>query len=401
MTAENPTAHETLRKADLAAIGQLLESQRARTLDLSTQGRKLWIANGNLIVQGIDPFIDTDGVTDVNGTYAFGEVGLESFASRINVPQNTLRDWRDNKTDLFDTVAGYLLRGELNGEPSPYTVPDGRVHTLRLLRADNTQDNEVDGMVRAVLGGNYMALDNLDALFAVLDGMKLAGITADQCKIEADLTESRMAIKVYVESIYAYAPDVFKGYVSPFSGDTVETMPKVFAGFVSSNSEVGRGAWSIAPRIVYQACKNGTNITKDVFDKRHTGEKLDGDGIVKWSQATQKANLDLIKLKTADVVRTFLDADYVKAKLDEMAQAAGVKVKEDPEEIITKVTRHTGHTAQRASVLAMYLQGGQSTAGGVMQAYTAAAQAARSGDTAYSLEGRSVDAMQWVAARSN
>ena len=400
MTAANPTAHETLRKADLTTIATLLESQRTRTMDLSTQGQKLWIAGGNLIVQGVEPHLDGDGVTDVNGTYAFGEVGLESFAARIGVPQNWLREQRDRHTDLFDTVAGYLLRGELNGEPSPYTSPDGRVHTLRLLRADDSAANEVDGMVRAVLGGNYMAIDSLDVLDSVMQGMYRVGVTPDQCKIEADLTESRMVVKVWVPAIQALAPDLLGDYRSPFSGQSGDEVPVVFAGLVFSNSEVGRGSWSVAPRIVYQVCTNGMTITRDAFTRRHVGEKLDGDGVITWSEETQRANLELIKLKTSDAVRTYLTTDYVRAKLTEIAEAAGVKVTEAPEGIITKVTRHTGHTSARSSILAMYMQGGQYTAGGVMQAYTAAAQVTGSGDVAYDLETRAVDAMQWVAARS-
>jgi hypothetical protein len=406
MTAANPTAHETLRKGDLDQIAALIESHRIRTIDLSTAGRKLWVAGGNLIVQGVDPLqeIGPDGVTstEVNGTYAFGEIGVESLAARIGVPSAWLKQIRnDGKLDLFDTVVGYALRGELNGEPSPYTAPDGRLHTLRLLAADGgAPGNEVDGMVRAVLGGNFLALDNLDTLAATMEGMALAGVHPGTFKVQADLSESRMVVKVWMPEIYAYAPAVFGGYVSPFGAGTVDEMPKVYAGLVASNSEVGRGSWSISPRITFQACSNGTNITKDVFKKQHTGEKHDGDGVIKWSDETKKLTLALIKSKTADAVRTFCDADYVTAKLAEMEQAAGVKVAEDPETIITKVTRHTGHTGQRSSILNMYLNGGQQTAGGVMQAYTAAAQIVGSADVAFDLENRAADAMTWVAGRT-
>lgn len=400
MTAAAPTAHETLRKADLDTIVGLLESQRLRTVDLSIQGRNLWVAAGNLIVQGLDAYLDETGFSDVNGQYAFGEVGLESLAARLDLPRNHLKDWRANKTDLFDTVAGYYLRGELNGEPSPYTAPDGRVHTVRLLRADSSEANEVDGMVRAVLGGSYMAIDSIDALGSIMQGMYDAGIRPDSgAKIEADLTESRMVVKVWVPSIRALTPDLLNGYTSPFSGLSGSDLPVVFAGLVFSNSEVGRGAWSVAPRIVYEVCSNGTTITKDAFSRRHVGEKLD-EGVIKWSRATQIKNLELIKSQTADAVRTYLDADYLRTKLAEIATQAAVKVTAAPEEIITKVTRHTGHQNARPSILAAYMQGGQNTAGGVMQAYTAAAQMTRSGDLAFDLEGRAMDAMAWVASHA-
>lgn len=404
MTAADPIAHETLRKADLSAIGALLESQRIRTVDMATQGRNLWVANGNLVVQGVEPQVDMtpDGVTttDVNGVYAFGDIGIESMAARLNLPSSHLKTWRADRPDLFDTVVGYFLRGELNGEPSPHITPDGRIHTLRLLTADNTAVNEVDGMVRAMLGGNYFAVDNLDLLSAVADGMYEAGITPQNSRIEADLTESRMVVKVWVPELFALAPAVFGNYRSPFTGETVTTMPKVFAGLVFSNSEVGRGAWSVTPRIVFEACRNGQPIAKDAFEKRHTGERLEEHGVIKWSEDTQRANLALITKKTRDAVRTYLDVDYVKATLASLAADADVRVTEAPEEIITKVTRHTGNTANRSAVLNMFMQGGQYTSGGVMQAYTAAAQVTDSGDVAYDLESRAMTAMQWVAARS-
>jgi hypothetical protein len=406
MTATNPTAHETLRKADLGQIAQLLESQRVRTADVSIQGRNLWVANGNLIIQGVEPVVDlgVDGVTttDVNGVYAFSNIGIESMAARLDIPQNHLRDLRANKTDLFDTVAGYYLRGELNGEPSPYVTPDGRIHTLRLLAADKAAEgNEVDGMVRAMLGGNYLAIDSLDILSSVVEGMGDAGVTPHNCKIEADLTESRMVVKVWVPGIQTLAPDLLGGYRSPFTGKSGTDVPVVFAGLVFSNSEVGRGAWSVAPRVVFEVCTNGMTIAKDAVARKHVGEKLDGDGVIQWSQKTQAANLKLIQAKTADATKAFLDVDYLKAKIAEIEQAAKVKIKDDPEVVITKVTRHTGHQGQRSAILNAFIQGGQMTAGGVMQAYTAAAQLTTSGDTAFDMENRALDAMQFVAARAN
>lgn len=407
MTAANPTAHETLRRGDLATLAKLIESHRVRSVDLSAQGRSLWVANGNLIVQGVEPVIGADGVTDVNGVYAFGEVGLESLAARLVSGKNPgpgvnyLKSLRANHTDLFDVIAGYHLRGEMGGEPSPFTSPDSRVHTLRLLRADNSADNEVDGMVRAVLGGRYMAIDSLDILQAVLSGMYNAGVTPDQTRIEADLTESRMVVKVWVPSIQAIAPDVLGGYRSPFTGESGQEVPVVYAGLVFSNSEVGRGAWTVAPRIVYKVCKNGQTITKDAFEKRHVGESLSGDGVIKWSSDTHEKNLALITAKTRDAVATYLDADYLKAKLREIAQAAQVKVTDDPEKIIATVVRHTGHQQARSAILNMYVAGGQMTAGGVMQAYTAAAQGVASADLAYDLENSAMGAMEWVAARAS
>jgi hypothetical protein len=404
MTAANPIAHETLRRGDLAQLANLIESHRIRTIDLGATGRNLYVAGGNLIVQGVEPIVDMspDGVTatDVNGSYAFGERGIESLAARINVPGGWLAEQRTQHPDLFDTVVGYALRGEMNGEPSPYAAPDGRKHTIRLLTADPGADgNEVDGMVRAVLGGSYLAIDNIDILSSIMEGMADAGVQPGTFQVEADLTETRMVIKIWMPELYALAPAVFRNYRSPYSDQGVDEMPKVFAGMVASNSEVGQGAWSVAPRIVFEACSNGTTISKDALRKKHVGGKLEDDGVIQWSGRTQRLNLEMIRSQTADAVRTFADVDYVTAKLTEMAQAADAPVKDEPEQAIMRVTRHTATTQARSAVLDAYLTSQDFTAGGVMQAFTAAAQRVPSADVAYDLETKAVDAMTWMASR--
>lgn len=402
MTAENPTAHETLRKADLATLANLLESQRLRTTDLAITGHRLRVVGGNLVIEGVDPTVtmDENGVsqTDIDGTYALGEVAVESLAQRIDVSRHNLRKWRANHVELFDDVANYFLNGNLSSGSAPNGVYDTRVHTLRLLAADQP-GGEVDGMVRAVLGGRYQALDSVDALIAVTEGMAAAGLTPDMCRFEADLTESRMVLKVGVPQIAVLAPKLLGNYRSPFTGLSGNDIPQVFAGLVFSNSEVGRGAWTIAPRIVFKVCDNGQTITKDAFSKSHAGGRLE-EGVIEWSQATQRKHLELITSQTADAVKTYLSPVYLQRKIDELAEAAKVKTGSDPEKTIAEVTRHTGVQTVKGSILEMFVKGGEFTAGGVMNAYTAAAQVTPSADRAFELENKAVDAMQWVAARS-
>lgn len=402
MTAANPTAHETLRKADLDTLAKLLQSQQMRSHDLAVTGHRLVARGGNLVVSGVDVFQDvtSSGVTrvDVNGTYALGDVGTDSLGTRLKLPQQFLRDHRTAHPDLFDEVVNYHLGGTLNGQPSPHSGPDTRIHTVRLLTADDPATSEVTGMIRAVLGGRYQALDSIDALIKITEGLAQAGITPDRCKFEADLTESRMVLKVWVPEISVLAPALLGNYTSPFTGQTGNDLPRVFAGLVFSNSEVGKGAWAVTPRVVFEVCGNGQTIAKDAFTKPHVGSRHDDSGVIKWSTETQRLLLDTVRSQTADAVRTFLDIDYVTAQIAKMQETAGVKIEDHPDRVIAEVTRRTNLTNVRGTVLEMFMRGADLTAGGVMNAFTAAAQVVTSANTAYELESKAIQAMEYAAS---
>src|SRR5690606_20239204 len=103
----------------------------------------------------------------------------------------------------------------------------------------------------------------------------------------------RMYVRVVAPEVQALAPTLLAGYRSPFTGQSGTDNPTVFAGFEISNSEVGGGAFTIVPRLVIQVCNNGLKITKDAVRNVHLGARLD-DGVIRWSESTQRQNLDLV-----------------------------------------------------------------------------------------------------------
>ncbi|MFW6192519.1 MAG: hypothetical protein ACOC83_03445, partial [Gemmatimonadota bacterium] len=121
------------------------------------------------------------------------------------------------------------------------------------------------------------------------------------------------------------APDPLDGYRSPFSGETGADNPTVFAGFVIGNSETGGGAFTVTPRIVVQVCTNGMTVKRDALRSIHIGGRMD-EGVIRWSDDTNRKTLDLVTAQTRDAVQTFLDVDYVRAKIAELREAAGKPV---------------------------------------------------------------------------
>lgn len=252
-----------------------------------------------------------------------------------------------------------------------------------------------EGVARALLSDSYKLMDNFDMLLAALDGVTQSGhpTRVTGC----DLTDRRMYVRIESKAVAIHAPRLLRGYRSPFDGRSGDELPVISAGFVISNSEVGSGAYTITPRAVVQVCRNGLTQSKDVMRAVHLGGKQD-EGVVSWSNETERKTLELIKSKTADAVRTFLSREYVEAKVREMEDAAGKELAE-PTQTIEHVTKtlSIGNEA-KDKILAHFVRGGQMTAGGVMQAITSTAQTLTDADQAAALEALAVPALTAAAA---
>jgi hypothetical protein len=238
-------------------------------------------------------------------------------------------------------------------------------------------------------------VDNLDVLLAVLDGIRTTG--ADVQVGRCDLTERRLYVQIHSPAVAAHAQRLLSGYVSPFTGVRGADNPLVYAGFVLSNSETGHGSYSIVPRLVVQVCDNGLTITKDAMREVHLGGRLD-PGIVRWSEGTQRAAVDLITRQAADAAGTFLSPDYLNRTLTGIEQDAGVPVRDVPATLKYVGAQLRFTDDQQSAILDHFIAGGQRTSGGVLQAVTSAAQVQDDADIAYDMERLAIRAMTLAAA---
>jgi hypothetical protein len=252
-------------------------------------------------------------------------------------------------------------------------------------------DDDTCGIARAFLSDRYGCIDHYDVLLTVLGAIKDMGI--DTNIVGADLSESRMSVRVQAPSVAMLAPELLANYRSPYTGKMGADNPLVFAGFVISNSETGGGAFTITPRLIVEVCTNGMTMTRDALRKVHLGSKME-EGQIRWSDETQRRNLDLVKSQTADAVRTFLDVDYIRTKVNEVTALAGAPV-DDAAAVVTEVSKACKFTEdEQAGILNAFIKGGDTTSGGVMQAVTAFAQTIDDPDRANEVEEQGIPALE-------
>jgi hypothetical protein len=372
------TAPATLaRNTDIQTLVSVLQGMQPRKLDIVAPVGKLLAFGGNIVIQDADAQLTEDGVTTTSGIYTPTSIAVDGLAAKLDIPTGYLSRMHRTNTDLFDqNVNGWL-------QHSQYA---DKKYLVRCLTND-----EGNHVARAFLSDSYKAIDNLDVLMTTLEGISAAGAKVQIT--QADLTDRRMYVKVRSEEIQALAPVLLDGYRSPFTGANGTDNPVVFAGFVISNSEVGQGAFSITPMIEVLVCKNGMTIKKEAIRAQHLGGKLEA-GEISWGSDTEAKNLELIKLKTRDAVSTILSQDWLDRKVAEIT-AQSTKEIANPDETIKKVTAALRYTeAQTADIMRMFIKGGQTTSGGVMQAVTASAQNQTDADMAADMEGDALEALR-------
>lgn len=403
------------RNAGLQDLLDLLLTQNAAKWDAVVPMQAITSSGGVLQIAGMGP----DGPTGEAGQFLPTEIMDGHVADRLGVPVKYVRWMRENRTDLFDANVNGLVHGCPSGpgeaaarrmvaeirEPIPGLPvydPDGRTVLVRTF----INQGGGQGIGRALLSDRYASYDNIDMLMALLEGVKETGfdVTVSGC----DLSERRMVVRMDAPDLMVHAPELLKGYRSPFGegqGGTYGTYGVtareegrkvgdiVSGGIIGTNSETGGGAWSIAPYFRFLACTNGMTITKQAMRAVHLGGKLD-EGVIRWSEDVEVKNVDLIVAKTKDAVTTFLDTTFMEKVLADLTEKA-VKPIEDPAKMVEIVSQRMHYTDdQRAGILDHFIKGGQVTCGGIMQAVTSWAQEVADPDAAYDLETSAIEALE-------
>lgn len=345
------------RKTPLEGLATLLAEQKLRKVDMIVNAANMYSTDGVLIVRDAEPTLDDNGVTLNDGSYVMSSIFDEGLSAKLGIPRAYLRRMRNENIDLFDANVNSWLEA------------DDRQFMVRTF-AKTRED--LDQYARSLHSDRYARLDHLDALTATLDGVRQAGVEMEGAIMDADLTDRRMVLRVIVPELQALAPELLKGYRSPFTGATGAENPTMFAGFMLSNSETGGGAWSLTPRLVVQICTNGMTITRDAMRAVHLGGQELEEGVI-WSSETQKRALDLVTSKTTDAVKTFLNIDYMQSVIEKLTEHSQKPVPGIAE--VRTLTKPYGFSEEHVSnIIGYFISGGQRTVGGVAQALTAYAQ---------------------------
>lgn len=372
--------YNTLRHAHLGLIHEVLLQQNARKIDVVAPARDLNIWQPRLS-EDRDPLLsiltnevhlDESGATPITGRYRPTDIFDEGVSDKLDIPIGYLRRMHRTHPELY--------AANINGW---WGVDPDRKFLVRLFKSEE----DSPGVARALLSDRFRVVDNLDVLMSVLDAIRGTGM---EVKVHrADLSDRRMTVHIVCEEIRALAPTLLRGYRNPATGMTGEDDPTVFSGIRISNSETGGGAFTITPEFLVLVCRNGMTIAKDAIREVHLGGRLE-QGVVQWSDETQRRSLELVKAKTKDAVTTFLDVDYMKSVIERAEEKADESLpRTEIESHVKDVTKAAGFTeAQQQEILGYFIQSGQMTLGGIYNSATYYAQMVEDPDEAHLVDHR-------------
>lgn len=412
-----------LRDASLEDLVALLKEQKDVGYDVVVPAHDLSYVNGRLHIKNAATRFDADGVSLVDAVLDPTPIFDDGLADRLKIPRDYHRRLRAEKTQVAipeftdgaeREISHPLLDLNVNGHLQSFPASK-----RFLVRGFRTDDPDQRGIARSIHSNRFGAFDNLDLTFASLKGMAAAyaeqGKEFDPSKfrIRGDLSERKFRLVVVAPEVTALAPVLLANYKNPFGehgrrgrGDEGlgfvadaggERLPIVEAGFCITNSETGGGAVWRYPYITVRTCGNGAVHKAHGLRQIHAGAVLE-DGVIDWGDDTRRNALDALVLQTRDAVKTWLSPEYVASVVAEIEKTAGTPIDDIPATLEHVAKTHLFSEAEQATILDMFIKGGDITAGGVMQAVTAAAQTLDNPDRAAEFEECAFDVLATAAA---
>lgn len=315
---------------------------------------------------------------------------LEAIVTPLSVPlankpngevQLLMRNGTDQILPIGDTAHKQI--GERLGIPARYydrmksEQPALLAHNINTWLHDTRETRMVrtlDGRVRAFLSDKYQRIDNFDIANVVLP--VLAGISGIET-VSTEVTESRMYIKAISHDVRA-----------ELKTRRAEKGEMVEAGVMITNSEIGLGAVSVKPYAMFLWCTNGAVIDKGMR-AAHVGRKLDASDeiLTLLSDEAKAADDRAVMLKVRDVVRASFDLAKFSKWIQTVQASTELKIEGDPGKAIELLAdTFSMQEGERVSVLRHFIEGGDLSQFGLMNAVTRTAEDLESYDRATEFE---------------
>ena len=374
---------EDLKNLSLQEIVEALQTQTLLKQDFVVPSKYLRMDNNNLIV--------------------INEEKLDSLSKLLLDTGIAVSEWDVEKIELAVLDCCHTQIGQRLDIPKKYYdkmlgntmaqhILDYNVTNWFRLRNENNfllrtfiDKEQKTGIARAILSDRYNVLDNYDVMLATLDAIRESGINV---QIESgDITDTKFYMRFVCPDIEMDAPDILKNYRVP-DGSTGGN--GIISGFVISNSETGNGKFSISPRAVVLACRNGMIFKNDAFQKTHLGSKMEEYTTIDWSEETRQKNYELVCSQVKDAIKYYASEEYLGAKIHELIEK-GNKELNYPIETIKNVSKHLSISEEKeSSILNYFSKSGDTNACGVTHAWTYFAQHNASPEERYEIESESV-----------
>lgn len=374
--------YPTLRRASLEHLVQRLQAERLVRHDLIVPASNLSMDGLEPVVTIADVPVDDDlgellssmpGIRLSDGSveavaYDVLDPAHAQLGDTLGIPRRYYRRMMDEHQPLLASNVNRWLRH-----------PDeARSFLVRTFRPEPGKGDR--GVIRAVLSNRYAIMDNLDLLATMLETVKRMGVNV---RIETgDLSAQRMHLRLTCPDVTLPVPELMRRYRNPGTGGQDV---RLTAGLLITNSETGHGAFNCTPRPIANCYFNALLWKPHALRRVHLGERLD-DGVVEWSAETHKKQRELVEAQTADAIRTFLSTDYLEKLTAEMMGAAKKEVKH-PQTTVVKACQQVGiPEEERDEVFRYFIQGGDTSHLGVVQAMTYHAQQQDDPELQYTIE---------------
>jgi hypothetical protein len=371
-----------LRKGDLETLVSKLRAQSMLKLDLIVSSRHIRMdSHANVIIESSQQNEQDELSKLLNGLKIStkGKLVLQPFKTA----HGQLKERLDIPSKYYDRMLSHpsLLKENVNH----WMNEQDKNYFLRIFEDTATET----GYLRTILSDKFFTLDNWDVLLATLEAVKSSGVNLqiDTC----DISEQKMYVRFVCPNIEVDAPALLKNYRLP--DGSIPNNPKICAGFVVSNSEIGCGRFYVAPRLLVLACRNGMIRKEDGFGKTHIGAKLEENQLIKFSEATKSKNLELVISQIKDAVKTFCSSDYL-SKVVKEYEEKGSTMLQHPSVAVENMSKHYGLTDEKTqSVLDYFIKSADTSRFGAVQALTFYAHENADADAQYELECVCIDAL--------
>jgi hypothetical protein len=380
----------TRRQINLHEFVQELKRENLQKKDFVIPSNNLIFRDGKLVVinqsnnEQLRSILQQTGIgysSDISG----GEMTLDCLpvfhsqvAEKLGIPKKyydkMLSDEKGKHVPILDQNVSYWF----NNNNSKY-----------LLRSFVDKE-EKSGVARALLSDRFKIIDNYDVLLAVLAAVKESGMNLEVDESGCDITEKRMYMRFICPEIEINAPELLKNY--HLNSERV-TNHGIVSGFVISNSEVGLGTLSIAPRAKILACKNGMIKTDERFARTHLGGKVEEYKQIEWSEETRQKNYELIIAQVKDAIKAYTNKDYLGNWVSDLI-TKGTKPLEHPLDCVKNVSSALKISEEKEKeILNFFIKSADFTGFGVTQAITLFAHTKADADEQYELEKASVSVL--------
>jgi len=248
----------------------------------------------------------------------------------------------------------------------------------------------LDGNVRAVLGPRFKPMDNYALMEAISPALREVAAKDDLMMKTFALSENHLYLQVAFKKTMReiVVPGKHEGLAKPIP---------IMAGMTIRNSETGHAARDFRKMVWNLVCWNGA-ISESVLRNYHVGRELEGDdeGNI-WTEETLRAEVELLRLKTRDIIRDAMDPAGLDKFVDLAKATMEHRIEKPMDEFIVNVTKRFNLSkAEGQRVMENVLEGGPDnrTQWGLVNGINALAHTIESVDRQYDVERLSTEVLE-------